>query len=384
MTAPTLPCPNCDGQLWSTEYAATHETVHCIDCGHTETLVLSPPPPKETTDMSTKHGRRVAIADLTPGLRITWDTWDDGRIPGTLWGLDWAKAHREGLTDDETPPSDAVGVCMDDRGGVVMFAPIGELRHYDPPVEPEAPAAGAERVTPQSLREHAAWMRVVAGNTLAAQQLEREADEIEARRKHAGRSRLSDYLAAAFCDGYYAQLEKDGAITVSLGWDGLHADEAREPWRAGARSLLTALTKLDTANAETRRQYVTDAVVEELTEAIRHTVEYVGVDTLPPEEGWSWYDALVKYAPEKAEPFRLQDRQPTEPDPDHDSVRAVLAALDTNGSGIRQRLRNLIARAVDEHTNPQVFVPLSERCAIADDVVRCVIDELRRYCAEGL
>lgn len=40
--------------------------------------------------------------------------------------------------------------------------------------------------------------------------------------------------------------------------------------------------------------------VEELTEAIRFTVEYVGTETLPPIAGWSWFDALTKYAPEKA------------------------------------------------------------------------------------
>ena len=336
--------------------------------------------------MSTKHGRRVAIADLTPGLRITWDYWNDGKTPGTLWGLDWAQAHRQGLTDDKTPPTDAVGVCMDDRPGVVMFAPIGELRHYDPRTEVRETDAERKKheITPESLREHGEWFRKLGKGHLGQEMLD-AADMLERRRtREAGRSRLSDYLAAALCDGYYGQLEKDGAITVSFGWDGLHADEAREPWRAGARSVLTALTKLDTANAETRRQYVEDAVVEELTEAIRYTVEYVGVGTLPPEKGWSWYDALVKYAPEKAEPFRSRDRQPTEPDPDHDSVRAVLAALDDNKNGMRQRLRNMIARAVDGQTNPQVFVPLSERYAIADDALGHVADELRRYCAEGL
>ena len=43
--------------------------------------------------------------------------------------------------------------------------------------------------------------------------------------------------------------------------------------------------------------------VEDLTEAIRLTVEYVGTETLHPIEGWSWYDALLKYAPEKVSPF---------------------------------------------------------------------------------
>lgn len=40
--------------------------------------------------------------------------------------------------------------------------------------------------------------------------------------------------------------------------------------------------------------------IEELTEAIRYTVEYVGPEMLPPIEGWAWWDAMVKYAPEKA------------------------------------------------------------------------------------
>lgn len=52
-------------------------------------------------------------------------------------------------------------------------------------------------------------------------------------------------------------------------------------------------------NAERER----DQAIEELTEALRLTVEYVGLEMLPPLEGWSYYDALVKYAPEKAQVF---------------------------------------------------------------------------------
>lgn len=33
--------------------------------------------------------------------------------------------------------------------------------------------------------------------------------------------------------------------------------------------------------------------ITELEEALRLTVEYVGIDTLRPFEGWSWYDALA-------------------------------------------------------------------------------------------
>lgn len=45
------------------------------------------------------------------------------------------------------------------------------------------------------------------------------------------------------------------------------------------------------------------SAVDDLVEAIRLTVEYVGNDTLPAVEGWSWYDALVKHAPDVAEAF---------------------------------------------------------------------------------
>ncbi len=46
-----------------------------------------------------------------------------------------------------------------------------------------------------------------------------------------------------------------------------------------------------------------DVAIRELTEAIRFTVEYTGNDMLPAIEGWDWYDALVKYAPEVAQAF---------------------------------------------------------------------------------
>lgn len=46
-----------------------------------------------------------------------------------------------------------------------------------------------------------------------------------------------------------------------------------------------------------------DEAIEELTEAIRFTAEYLSREALPAIEGWSWYDALFKYAPEKASKF---------------------------------------------------------------------------------
>lgn len=45
-------------------------------------------------------------------------------------------------------------------------------------------------------------------------------------------------------------------------------------------------------------------VVEDLAQAIRLTVEYVGNDTLPALPGWSWFDVLKRYRPDLAEEFQ--------------------------------------------------------------------------------
>lgn len=49
---------------------------------------------------------------------------------------------------------------------------------------------------------------------------------------------------------------------------------------------------------------VTIDPVKELCEVLRLTIEYAGNKILPPIEGWIWYDALVKYAPETASIFK--------------------------------------------------------------------------------
>lgn len=55
-----------------------------------------------------------------------------------------------------------------------------------------------------------------------------------------------------------------------------------------------------------------------LAEALRLTQEYVGSDTLPPIEGWSWFDALTDYY---GEPFVPADQRPrTPPDPNEVAV----------------------------------------------------------------
>jgi hypothetical protein len=59
----------------------------------------------------------------------------------------------------------------------------------------------------------------------------------------------------------------------------------------------------------------TAQAVHDLTEAIRFTVEYVGNDVLPAKEGWSWFDALTKYAPGKAQHFFDNPIHFHQPDP---------------------------------------------------------------------
>lgn len=41
-----------------------------------------------------------------------------------------------------------------------------------------------------------------------------------------------------------------------------------------------------------------NAAIRELAQAIRLTREYVGPEKLPALDGWSWYDALKRHAPE--------------------------------------------------------------------------------------
>ena len=87
-------------------------------------------------------------------------------------------------------------------------------------------------------------------------------------------------------------------------------------------------------------------VVEELTEALRLTAEYTGQGVLPAIEGWSWYDALVKYAPQKAAPFTFYDRPESNIEAlpykvmvvDEQSQMVILEDALTNTMGLRVAL----------------------------------------------
>ena len=207
---------------------------------------------------------------------------------------------------------DFYGVQLD--GGMVVvirrafLAPQAGVVHVQ---TPEAPAreADAERekdeVTPDSIRKHAEWF-LAAGKPSMADVLLEEADDLQ-KRQDAARAeaerdnrivRLIDHLGEAYITGIY----DSGGTLAKVGWDA-YTEEARETVRTGLRNVLKALAKLDTGNEQTRKEFTRDAIVEELTEAIRLSVEYVGVETLPPVKGWSWYDAMVKYAPDTAERF---------------------------------------------------------------------------------
>ena len=58
---------------------------------------------------------------------------------------------------------------------------------------------------------------------------------------------------------------------------------------------------------------VVQPAIAELAQAIRLTREYVGEELLPPIEGWSWYDALRRWAPHELQP----------PAPAHDAGPSV-------------------------------------------------------------
>ncbi|AYR02439.1 hypothetical protein SEA_AFFECA_56 [Gordonia phage Affeca] len=53
-----------------------------------------------------------------------------------------------------------------------------------------------------------------------------------------------------------------------------------------------------------------------LSQAIVHTVEYVGNDMLPAAEGWSWYDALREFHPDAANRFLTSPVHTAKPDAD--------------------------------------------------------------------
>lgn len=88
-----------------------------------------------------------------------------------------------------------------------------------------------------------------------------------------------------------------------------------------------------------------EAAIHDLVEAIRLTVEYVGTDVLHPGEGWTWYDALLKHAPEVAARFKaeheknLAQRKTANTDPAALAMR--ISTLEGDYSHLDRRVRAL-------------------------------------------
>lgn len=91
------------------------------------------------------------------------------------------------------------------------------------------------------------------------------------------------------------------SVRISLRFEGNDTFEFKGPIRSD--DFLVALATSAAIEADKHMDKVLAQVIEELTEAIRLSVEYVGPQKLRPRPGWSWFDALVKYAPHKAELF---------------------------------------------------------------------------------
>lgn len=82
--------------------------------------------------------------------------------------------------------------------------------------------------------------------------------------------------------------------------------------------------------------------IEELTTALVYTAEYVGQKTLTPIRGWSWFDALVKYAPEKAAKFRHPDYMEYEITIFDEVVGITILEMGAiNSTGLNAILKNL-------------------------------------------
>lgn len=106
--------------------------------------------------------------------------------------------------------------------------------------------------------------------------------------------------------GVFVRTTRGDWITVEP--DGATKRRADSPDGYIAPMPLVAASQLDDL-AKAHQEHITelreqrDTSRHELSEAIRLTVEYVGPKILPAIEGWSWFDALVKYAPETAQAF---------------------------------------------------------------------------------
>lgn len=130
------------------------------------------------------------------------------------------------------------------------------------------------------------------------------------------------------------------------------------------------------------------AAIDQLCNAIRLTVEYVGTETLRPVEGWSWFDALSKYRPDIARQFvdpapttgfTLGEREVCNPSgsavsvPWGDAKLSVSAVVgDSAVSGhqsLVDRAEKVVLRSYADH--PRALVQLAE---LVRDLARAVAE----------
>jgi hypothetical protein len=69
--------------------------------------------------------------------------------------------------------------------------------------------------------------------------------------------------------------------------------EEREAYMRGYRAAKAGLTPKPEGESGSAAQNQEETLLWQAREALRFTREYVGEDTLPAIEGWSWYDATV-------------------------------------------------------------------------------------------
>lgn len=118
--------------------------------------------------------------------------------------------------------------------------------------------------------------------------------------------------------GLWVNPEQVGAVLDAS--DGLDARiliggyQMNLPWSVSVDHVRAKLVNAGRELAVAAEPVAESEAIRELCEAIRLSVEYVGLDRLQPHEGWSWYDALVKYAPETAAQLRamvpIRDARP--------------------------------------------------------------------------
>ena len=107
---------------------------------------------------------------------------------------------------------------------------------------------------------------------------------------------LHEYYNAVLGQGIRVASEEDMIVQTHLSLQSLMKDLKRKD---------EEITELKDNLREARRNFselqdTHTSDVNYLIEALCQTVDYVGTDTLPPVEGWSWFDALKKYRPFRA------------------------------------------------------------------------------------